>query len=101
MASRNSSVNIVTRLRPDHRDSIPDRDFSLLSTFLGPLPVGTGDCFSGIKRPGHALGHSRQSSAKVKNVWSCTLNPPYFFMKHRDNFSLILPTVVTILNVCF
>jgi hypothetical protein len=36
--------------------------------------------------------HTSPSSAEVKNVWSCTSTPQYFFMalylvKHRDNFT--------------
>jgi len=29
-----------------------------------------------VKQPGHEADHSAQTSAKVKNVWSCTSIPP-------------------------
>jgi hypothetical protein len=45
-----------------------------------------------VKRPGREADHSLPSSAEVKNAWSYTSTPQYFFMawclvKHRDNFT--------------
>jgi len=34
----------------------------------------------GLKRPGFEVDHSPPSSAKVKNVWSCTPLPQHVFM---------------------
>jgi hypothetical protein len=48
----------------------------------------------GLKLPGRETDHSPQSSAEVKNAWSCISNPQYVFMvwylvKHRGtNLSL-------------
>jgi len=45
-----------------------------------------------IKRPGCDVDHSPPSGAEVKNAWSYTSTPQYFFMvwclvKHRNNFT--------------
>jgi hypothetical protein len=60
---------------------------------LGPIhpPVqwALGALSLGVKWLRHEAGHSATSSAKVKNVLSCSSNPHYVFMvwylvKHRD-----------------
>jgi hypothetical protein len=59
-------------------------------------PMGTRDCFPGVKRPGREADHSPPYSAEVKNAWSYTSTPQYVFkawclVKHRDNFTFSLP----------
>jgi hypothetical protein len=43
-------------------------------------PVGTGVFSPEVKWLGHEADHLPPSSAKVKNAWSYTSIPPYFFM---------------------
>jgi len=43
---------------------------------LGPTPASCS-MGTGVKRPGREVNHSLQSSAEVKNEWSCTSIPPY------------------------
>jgi hypothetical protein len=45
-----------------------------------PLSNGYWKPFSRVKRQGHEIDHSPQSSAKVKNAWSYTSAPPYVLM---------------------
>jgi len=45
---------------------------------LGPTPASSS-LATGVKRPGREVNHSLQSSAEVKNNWSCTFIPPYDF----------------------
>jgi hypothetical protein len=86
VGSRGSSVSIVTRLRAGRPrfDSRQGQGMFLFATGSSP----------GLRRPGCEADHSPQSSAEVKNVWSCTSTTPYVFMawclvKHRDNFNFI------------
>jgi hypothetical protein len=56
-----------------------------------PIQWVPGTLSLGIKRPGREADHSPPFSAEVKNAWSYTSTPQYFFMtycllKHRDNF---------------
>jgi hypothetical protein len=39
-------------------------------------PMGNGALSVGVKRQGREADHSPPSSAKVKNVWSCTSTSP-------------------------
>jgi hypothetical protein len=72
---RDSSVGIATGYEMVGRGSIPGRgSFSPFHRVqIGPgahpisYPMGTGDSFSGIKRPGHEADYSPPSSAVVKN----------------------------------
>jgi hypothetical protein len=55
-------------------------------------PMGTGDSFPEVKRPGGEADHSPPSSVEVRNTWSYTSTFPYAFMtwyvvKHRDIIS--------------
>jgi hypothetical protein len=78
-------------------------------TALGPTqpPIQwvPGALSLGVKRLGHEADHSPPSSAKVKNVWSYTSTPQYFFMawclvKHRDNFTFTF-TFYLLLSIFF
>jgi hypothetical protein len=43
-------------------------------------PMGTGDSFPGVKRPGREADHSPPASAEAKKMWIYTSIPPYAFM---------------------
>jgi hypothetical protein len=62
-----------------------------------------------VKQPGYEADHSPPSIADVKNVWNYTYTPPiclhgmvlnlamdsfmtWYLVKHRDNFTLTLPS---------
>jgi hypothetical protein len=54
--------------------------------------MGTGAYSLGVKWPGREADRSSLSSAEVKNAWSYTSTPQYFFMawclvKHMENFT--------------
>jgi hypothetical protein len=42
--------------------------------------MGTGDFFSGVKRPELEADHSPPVSADIKKMWIYTSTPPYVFM---------------------
>jgi hypothetical protein len=97
--SRGSVVGLDTRLqagRPGIRIPVGSRYFSLLQNVqavpgahLASYSVGTGVISRG--KIGHGVNHSPPSSAKVKNVWSCTPNPSW---RGRGKFYLLftIPT---------
>jgi hypothetical protein len=63
----------------------PDRPRDPSSLLLIP-----GALSPGVQRPGSEADHSPPSSAEVKNAWSYTSTPKYFFIvrylvKHRNN----------------
>jgi hypothetical protein len=64
--------------------------------------MGTGDLSPGVKQLGCEADNSSPSSAKVKNMWSCTSTPLYVFLiKHRDNFTItIIPEKWSVQYVC-
>jgi hypothetical protein len=75
----------------DERGSIPGRcndwNFSLRrqvqtgsAAYPASYQMGIGVLTQGIKRPEREADHSPPSSAEVRNVWSCTSIPQYFFM---------------------
>jgi hypothetical protein len=57
-------------------------------------PMGAGDSFPGVKRPGREPDHSPPSSAEVRNVWSYTSTPQVRIhgveLRHRDSFTFYL-----------
>jgi hypothetical protein len=60
-------------------------DFFPLPPALVPVQppiwwVGTSGAYPGIKQPGREADDSSKSSAEVKNTWSYTSTPQYFFM---------------------
>jgi len=66
--------------------------------------MGTGDSFTGVRRPEREANHWPPSSAEV-NMWSYTSTLPYTFVawclvKHRDSFTFTLgPTQLPIQRV--
>jgi hypothetical protein len=44
------------------------------------LPMGTGESFPWVKRPGREADHSPPTSADVKEIWLYTSTPSYAFM---------------------
>jgi hypothetical protein len=68
-----------------------------------------GSLSLGVEWPGHEADHSPPSGAEVKNIWSYTSMPEYFFMawclvKHRDDNTAYLTSLAVCLallpNVC-
>jgi hypothetical protein len=43
-------------------------------------PMGTGNPFPGVKRPGREADYSPPASSEVKKMWIYTSTPPYAFM---------------------
>jgi hypothetical protein len=96
--SKDSSVNIVTRLRAG-RFLFPTA--SRLPLLWDP-PSLASNRYRGLfpreyRGPGSEANHSPPTSAEVKNAWSYTSTPTYVFMarylvQHRDNltFTFIL-----------
>jgi hypothetical protein len=88
--SRGSSVSTVTKLRAGWPgfDSWQGQIIFLFATAsrpaLGPIQplvqLILGALFRWIKRLGSRADHSPLSLAQVKNNWSYTSTPPYFFM---------------------
>ena len=77
---------VVIRLRAGRsgiRTHKEERDiclFQKVQKISGGHPVwysmGTGVSCWGQSRPGREVNHSHQSSAEIKNVWSCTSTFP-------------------------
>jgi hypothetical protein len=66
-----------------------------------PCPVGTGDCFPGVKRPERKADHSPPPSAEAKKVWRSTPAPnDVVISKHKDSFTLRLFQVLVTVLVC-
>jgi hypothetical protein len=89
--SRDSVVGIATGNGLDDRGvgfRVPvGSEFSLLhvvqtgsGTHPTSYPMGTGDIFLGIKRPGREGGHSLPASAEAKKTWIYLSTPTYAFM---------------------
>jgi hypothetical protein len=85
-----SSANVMTRLWAGQLgfNSWQRHGFLLFSTASGPdlrptqphIQWGLGVFSLGLKQLGHEADHSPPSSDEVKNVWSYTSAPQYFFM---------------------
>jgi hypothetical protein len=76
-------------------------------THPASYPMGTGDSLPEVKGPEREADHSSPTTAEFINAWSCTSTPQYVFIawslrneyvfmawylvKHRDNFTFILP----------
>jgi hypothetical protein len=43
-------------------------------------PMGTGDSFPRVKRPGCEADHSPPTNAEVKKTWTYTSTPPYNYI---------------------
>lgn len=90
-------VSIVTTLEtalPRNRGLIPGRGEIFHTKFrpeLGPIqPLVRwvlGDLTSRAKRQNCERDYLPPSSAEVKNSWSQTFTPPYFFCMHSGNFA--------------
>jgi hypothetical protein len=101
-----SNVWMVGVLEFDSRRRLGIFLFTIVSrTALGPTqpPIQwiPGALSLGVKRPGREADHSSPSSAEVNNAWSYTSTLQYVFMarclvKHRDNFTLPLPSNVSL-----
>jgi hypothetical protein len=57
-----------------------------------PIQWVPGALFLGVQRPTREANHSLPPSAEVKNAWSYTCTPQYFFIawcliKHSDKFT--------------
>jgi len=65
------------------------------SWFTESYPIGIGDSFPGDKAAGKWSWPLHPSSTEVKNAWSYTSTPQYFFLewclvKYRDNFTVTI-----------
>jgi hypothetical protein len=86
--SRDSAVGIATGYGLDDRgvgDRVPVGSLHhVVQTGSGAHPasytMGTGDSFSGVKRPGREADHSPPTNAEVKKMWIYTSTPPHGFM---------------------
>jgi len=104
---RDSSVNIVVRVRGRRPESILGRGWDFFSSLPRPgrlsgppsLIQGVPGVLSpGVKLLGREDDHSPPSTAEAKNAWSYASIPPIrlhgVVVKHRDSFTLYTLWVV-------
>jgi len=51
--------------------------------------MGTGDFFSGVKRPRRVADHLLPTAEEVDNEWNCIVTPPHAFMACVPDFGRV------------
>jgi hypothetical protein len=90
----------VTRLQAGRPrfDSPQAKGFFPFATLSRPALLPTRpriQFLPGVKRPGREADHPTTSGTEVKNAWSYTSTPPYFFMTRYVSTETTLPVTYT------